>query len=51
MDDATEALLCEDRDGVRVLTLNRPRARNALSGELVSALFAGLNASRGPHRS
>jgi len=44
-DDASQALLCEDHDGVRVLTLNRPGARNALSGVLISALFAGLNAA------
>ncbi len=45
MDDTAEALLSEDRGGVRVLTLNRPWARNALSGALISALFAGLNAA------
>ncbi|GJD98289.1 putative enoyl-CoA hydratase echA8 [Methylobacterium isbiliense] len=38
-------LLREDRDGVATLTLNRPRARNALSVGLLGALsdaFAGL---------
>jgi len=43
--DAFEALIREDRGGVRVLTLNRPSARNALSGELISALYAGLSAA------
>jgi enoyl-CoA hydratase len=38
-------LLIESKDGVTVLTLNRPQAMNALSGELISALakaFEGL---------
>jgi enoyl-CoA hydratase len=38
-------LLIESKDGVTVLTLNRPQALNALSGELISALakaFEGL---------
>jgi enoyl-CoA hydratase len=38
-------LLVEDVGPVRVLTLNRPESRNALSGELISALFAGLTAA------
>jgi enoyl-CoA hydratase len=42
---ASEALMREDRGKVRVLTLNRPRARNALSGDLISALHAGLGAA------
>lgn len=35
-------LLVEDVGAVRVLTLNRPGARNALSGELISALYRAL---------
>ncbi len=31
-------LLCEDRDGIRTLTLNNPAARNALSSALMEAL-------------
>ena len=41
----TEVLRQEDADGVRVLTLNRPEARNALSGPLVEALYAALVAA------
>ena len=41
----TEVLLQEDTDGVRVLTLNRPEARNALSGQLAEALHAALVAA------
>jgi enoyl-CoA hydratase len=40
----TDVLLREDTDGVRVLTLNRPGARNALSTELAAALHAALTA-------
>jgi enoyl-CoA hydratase/carnithine racemase len=35
-------LLTVDVGSVRVLTMNRPEVRNALSGELISALYAGL---------
>lgn len=38
----TGELLVENVDAVRVLTLNRPAARNALSGELISALYRAL---------
>jgi enoyl-CoA hydratase/carnithine racemase len=38
----SDELLTEDVESVRVLTLNRPEARNALSGELISALYRGL---------
>ena len=41
----TEVLLQEDADGVRVLTLNRPEARNALSSPLVEALYTALVAA------
>jgi enoyl-CoA hydratase len=41
----TDVLLQEDTDGVRVLTLNRPGARNALSIELAGALHAALSAA------
>jgi enoyl-CoA hydratase len=40
----TDVLLQEDTDGVRVLTLNRPGARNALSTELAAALHGALTA-------
>jgi enoyl-CoA hydratase len=35
-------LLSGDVGSVRVLTMNRPEARNALSGDLISALYAAL---------
>lgn len=38
-------LLAEDREGVRVLTLNRPHKLNALSFALTEALVAGLKAA------
>jgi len=37
-----EPLIVEDDGPVRMLTLNRPEARNALSGDLVRALYAAL---------
>jgi enoyl-CoA hydratase len=37
-----QLVLCEDRDAVRVLTINRPESRNALSTELISALHTAL---------
>jgi enoyl-CoA hydratase len=36
-------LLVADHDAVRVLTMNRPEARNALNHELMEALFAALD--------
>jgi enoyl-CoA hydratase len=33
---------CEDRGAVRVLTMNRPEARNALNTDLISALHAAF---------
>ncbi len=35
-------VLCDDVGAVRVLTLNRPEARNALNSNLIEALFAAL---------
>lgn len=37
-----EELLREDRDGARILTLNRPASRNALSDSLIEDLRAAL---------
>jgi len=42
-DDADAILLRDDRDGVTTLTLNRPKARNALSFELLDALQQALD--------
>jgi enoyl-CoA hydratase/carnithine racemase len=39
-DSMTEELLVERRDGVAVLTINRPRRRNALGDELVARMRA-----------
>ena len=39
------ALLSEDRDGVRTLTLNRPRRKNAINPELWIALRDALHAA------
>jgi enoyl-CoA hydratase/carnithine racemase len=41
----SDVLLTHDEDHVRVLTMNRPQARNALSGELVRALYAAFVAA------
>ena len=38
VDTGTGELLCEIRDGVAIITLNRPEARNALSDQLTPAL-------------
>ena len=38
IDTGTDQLLCEIREAVAVITLNRPRARNALSDQLTPAL-------------
>jgi enoyl-CoA hydratase len=39
---AVADVLCEQRDGVALVTLNRPARRNALSGTLITALRATL---------
>src|SRR5271163_241940 len=41
----SETLIRSDRGPVRVLTLNRPGARNALSRDLIRALYAALRES------
>src|SRR5256885_16331147 len=41
----TTVLLTEDANGVRLMTLNRPDARNALSSELLGRLAEALNAA------
>ena len=41
----SETLIRSDRGPVRVLTLNRPEARNALSRDLIRALYAALKES------
>ena len=38
IDSGTDELLCEVRDRVAIVTLNRPQARNALSDQLTPAL-------------
>jgi enoyl-CoA hydratase/carnithine racemase len=38
IDTGTEELLARVQDGVAILTLNRPKQRNALTGEMLSAL-------------
>src|SRR5680860_1353369 len=40
--DGYDSLLREDRDAVRLLTLNRPNARNCLSMELMTALHGAV---------
>jgi enoyl-CoA hydratase/carnithine racemase len=46
-DAVPEELIVEDHEQVRLLRLNRPQARNALSSELVVALHAALHAADG----
>ncbi|KWX56808.1 enoyl-CoA hydratase [Mycobacterium sp. NAZ190054] len=41
----SELVLTADSDGVRVITLNRPAARNALSRELIRASYAALTSA------
>ena len=38
VDTGTDHLLFEKGDGVAVLTMNRPEARNAMSGEMNEAM-------------
>jgi enoyl-CoA hydratase len=41
----SDPLICSDQGPVRVLTLNRPESRNALSRDLIRALHAALKES------
>ena len=49
IDTGTEELLCDLRDRVLTVTLNRPQARNALSMELMFA-FRRILAEYGDHK-
>lgn len=42
---STELVLTADHGAVRVITLNRPQARNALSRDLIRACYAALTAA------
>ena len=42
IDTGTEHLIFEKENGVAVLTMNRPEARNAMSGEMNEAMRAML---------
>ena len=42
--ETATSLLREDREGIAVLTLNRPSARNSLSEELIKSLSAAWDA-------
>src|ERR1700733_6486265 len=43
----TEAVLTDDADGVLVITINRPEARNAVNGEVARGIAAALDALDG----
>ena len=43
----TEAVLTDDANGVLVITINRPEARNAVNGEVARGLAAALDALDG----
>lgn len=50
MSDPTPLVVAEERGAARLITLNRPEVRNALSSELVSALQEALaDAMAAPH--
>src|SRR3954469_19104197 len=39
----TEAVLTEERDGVLVISINRPEARNAINGAVARGIAAALD--------
>lgn len=43
VDTGTDELLAETKDGVGVITLNRPERRNAMTGEMLTAFAAVLD--------
>ena len=43
MTDETTAVLTEVRDGVLVITINRPEARNAINGDVARGIAAALD--------
>jgi enoyl-CoA hydratase/carnithine racemase len=44
-----DVVLVERRDGVVVITLNRPEVKNALDGRVARAVAGASAASRSPH--
>jgi enoyl-CoA hydratase/carnithine racemase len=49
-DTATAPLQVEDRDGVRLVTLHRPEARNAFNDDLYDGVGAALSEAAGDNR-
>src|SRR3954468_6507305 len=43
MTDAEQAILTEDRDGILVITINRPDARNSVNGDVANGMAAALD--------
>src|SRR3954469_23245411 len=38
-----QAILTEDRDGILIVTINRPEARNSVNGDVASGMAAALD--------